>query len=360
MYLLHRFYVALLCMGFALITACNPVPLSVEASDFSINGVKGTSTGAATSTGTGTSTSTTGTSAGKGTSTGLGIGSATGTSTSSAPAVTIDLTTKETCSNLTSLVAKVKLDEGVKISPDPAVARDYTSPVTYTVTEVYGTKVVYTVTVKGKACNDTKTTTVTSTVCKADAISSSGYSLVFKGCNLSNVAEYYDKTECVRENATGLIWQGQTIYGTNELRSSSQLKFNFDDITKLQRTDLSNAGFRVPTQAEVDDANNAIGFKNAVNATSLCGGSNWRLPSTEELINIVKPVVVPANDNPTIDKNWFPNTQPWTYWTSTQDAADANKAWVINFFSGIAHLSTRDCNNSAVCNFHLVRLVRTP
>jgi hypothetical protein len=378
---IHRFYAVLLCLSIALIAACNPVPLSVVASDFSINDVKGTSTSTSTgssstvtgtttgtstntNTSTNTSSSSTSSSASKSTSattsTGATTGTTTGTTTSAEQNVTIDLTSKETCTDFTKLVAKVVLDEGVTISPNPAVARDYTSPITYTVTESYGAKVVYTVTVKGKACDTTKTTTETTTVCKADAISSSGYSLVFKGCNLSNVAEYYDKTECVRENATGLIWQGQTTYGTSALRSSSQLKFNFDDITKLQRTDLSNAGFRVPTQAEVDNANNAIGFKNAVNATNLCGGSNWRLPSTEELINIVKTVVVPANDNPTIDKNWFPNTQPWTYWTSTPDAADDNKAWVINFSSGIAHLSTRDCNNSAVCNFHLVRLVRQP
>lgn len=36
------------CLGFAMITACNPVPLSVVASDFSINGVTGTGTGTGT------------------------------------------------------------------------------------------------------------------------------------------------------------------------------------------------------------------------------------------------------------------------------------------------------------------------
>lgn len=30
------------CLGFTMMTACNPVPLSVVASDFSINGVTGT------------------------------------------------------------------------------------------------------------------------------------------------------------------------------------------------------------------------------------------------------------------------------------------------------------------------------
>ena len=49
-------------------------------------------------------------------------------------------------------MASVQLDESVTISPTPAVARDYTAPVTFTVTEAYGGEVVYNVTVKGKAC----------------------------------------------------------------------------------------------------------------------------------------------------------------------------------------------------------------
>ncbi|MEN9671362.1 MAG: hypothetical protein RL018_1639, partial [Pseudomonadota bacterium] len=66
--------------------------------------------------------------------------------------VTIDLTYTEACTTFSSLVAKVQLDEGVKISPDPSEPRDYSNPVTYTVTELYGLKVVYSVTVKGTVC----------------------------------------------------------------------------------------------------------------------------------------------------------------------------------------------------------------
>ena len=175
MRLFGRFCAILLCLG--LIAACNPVPLSVVASDFSINGVKGT--GAVTATG-------------------------------SAQEVTIDLTSKETCATLTSLVASVQLEEGVTISPAPALARDYTVPVIFTVTEAYGGKVVYNVTVKGKTCA-AKTTTTSSApslvppTCTLATNASTGYSLVFKDCDASNAATYYDKTECVRDNATGLI-----------------------------------------------------------------------------------------------------------------------------------------------------------
>ena len=41
---------------------------------------------------------------------------------------------------------------GASISPDPRVARDYSQPVQFTLTAPDGTKVVYTVTVKGAAC----------------------------------------------------------------------------------------------------------------------------------------------------------------------------------------------------------------
>jgi Domain of unknown function (DUF5011)/Bacterial Ig-like domain (group 2) len=41
---------------------------------------------------------------------------------------------------------------GASISPDPRVARDYSQPVQFTLTAADGTKVVYTVTVKGAAC----------------------------------------------------------------------------------------------------------------------------------------------------------------------------------------------------------------
>jgi hypothetical protein len=41
---------------------------------------------------------------------------------------------------------------GASISPDPRVARDYSQPVQFTLTAQDGTKVVYTVSVKGAAC----------------------------------------------------------------------------------------------------------------------------------------------------------------------------------------------------------------
>jgi Protein of unknown function (DUF1566) len=301
----------LVYLGLVVITACNPVPLSVVASDFSINGVKGT--GAVTVTG-------------------------------SAQEVTIDLTSKETCSTLTSLVASVQLDDGVTISPAPAAARDYSAPVTFTVTETYGGKVVYTVTVKGKACTANTTTTSTPSLvlptCTLATNSSTGYSLVFKACDASNVATYYDKTECVRDNATGLIWEGKTTSGLR----ASQNKYNNLDSTSLLQIPANTVPLTVatparsPTQAEIDAPDNAIGYRNNVNALNLCGFDTWRMPTKDELQNLRLP-----GTSVQIDLIWFPNTNLNGYYaTSTQFGTQAERASVIQFGVGTVDNWLRD------------------
>lgn len=296
----HRFYAVMLSMAFALLTACNPAPLSVVASDFSINGVKGT---------------------------GVGL-----YSTDSVKNVTIDLTSTETCSTLTSLVATVALKDGVKISPDPSVARDYSNPVTFVVTDAYGTKVSYSLTVKGTACaTTTKEAAVDAPTCTVASVGSTGYSLVFQACDADNVATYYAKTECVRDNATGLIWEGKTSSG---LRSVDNKYNNLDNTSLLQiaaNTVPSTTPLpaRSPTQAEIDAPDNAVGYKTNVNALNLCGSSKWRLPTLTEL----QTLRLLAGTTTQIDLDWFATTNFNGYYaTSTQFGAVVERDSVIQFY----------------------------
>lgn len=311
MEIIHRFRTIFFCMAFALLSACNPVPLSVVASDFSINGVKGTGEV---------------------------------TVTASAQEVTIDLTSKESCSTFTSLVASVALDEGVTISPEPAVARDYSDPVTFTVTEKYGGKVAYTVTVKGKACAtntaNTSTTTPALPTCKLAAVGNTGYSLVFKACDANSIATHYDKTECVRDNASGLIWEGKTTSG---LRASQNMYNNLDSTSLLQIAannvpSTTALPARSATQAEIDAPDNSVGYKNNVNALGLCGSTAWRLPTKDELQTLRLPGTTTQ-----IDLNWFPNTNFSGYYaTSTQFGNQAERASVIQFGAGTVDNWLRD------------------
>ena len=286
--------------------------------------------------------------------------------------VTIDLSGLGNCAtNIENMVVGINAN-GASISPDPRTPRDYTNPVAFTLTAPDGTKATYTVTVKGAAClTPTPAPTpapapapapvpITVPACTAAAIGSTGYSLVFKGCSAANVAEYYDKTECVRDNASGLIWQGQTAAGTG-LRANDQYKTNYDSTTALQKWRGTNSGpggaldpvndFIAPTLAEVNASTNSIGFKNAVNATNLCGSGAWRLPTKDELIGIVKPT-----EYPTIDNAWFPNTMDWYYWTSSPLAGYAHIARSVHFFDGYASYELRDFSGYGYSV--LVRLVR--
>ena len=265
---------------------------------------------------------------------------------------------------------------GASISPDPRVARDYSQPVQFTLTAPDGTKAVYTVTVKGAECLTPAAPPVTTpvvppvippvipTACSAAAIGSTGYSLVFKGCSAANVAEYYDKTECVRDNASGLIWQGQTPAGTG-LRANDQYFTNFDSTTELQKWKGINSGpggtvnyaldFVAPTSAEVNATTNSIGYKTAINATNLCGSGAWRLPTKDELLGIVK-----TTEYPTIDNEWFPNTHLYfDYWTSSPHPNYAFYASVVDFNYGYARdYIWRHYDGGGGSEGFLVRLVR--
>ena len=328
MFSLARHRIAISSIAFAALTACggssSPDP-AVVAADFSAYGVKGSVNG---------------------------------------QNISIDLSGQANCSTtVENMVIGINAN-GASISPDPRVARDYSQPVQFTLTAPDGTKVVYTVTVKGAECLPTPTPTPTPapaptptptpTACTAAPTGSTGYSLVFKGCDAANIATYYAKDECVRDNATGLIWQGQTAAGTG-LRANDQYKTNYDSTTELQKYSGTGSVYIAPTQAEVDASTNSIGFKTAVNATNLCGSGAWRLPTKDELLGIVK-----TSEAPTIDNAWFPNTPLYSaYWTSSPYAGYAYYAWGVNFYYGVAYVGYRDGGYGLNYGYYLlVRLVR--
>jgi hypothetical protein len=219
------------------------------------------------------------------------------------------------------------------------VARDYSQPVQFTITAPDGTKVVYTVTVKGNSCGNTPAPAPapTTKTCPTHTYGTTGYELVFKSCDITTGNNlFYDKTECVRDNTTGLIWQGQMPAGSGHLRANDQYKSNFDSTTELQK--WNGLAYVAPTQADLDAPDNSIGFKNAVNGSNLCGSGAWRLPTKDELLGIVK--INPTT--PMIDTDWFLNTHQYgRYWSATPYEGNAWNAWVVRFDNGNAVVDGR-------------------
>jgi Protein of unknown function (DUF1566)/Repeat of unknown function (DUF5648) len=169
--------------------------------------------------------------------------------------------------------------------------------------------------------------------CTPAAQGTTGYGLVFKLCN-GAVAEYYDKTECIKDLATGLIWEGKPATG---YRADNLTYTNYDSTTLPQYDVSTNPSYGLyypANQNDIDAASNSVGFQNTVNVSNLCGSTAWRLPTDVELKSLLK-----TTQTPKIDSLWFPITGGASYWTSTNSMATATSpsyAMFVSFSTGFA------------------------
>jgi Protein of unknown function (DUF1566)/Repeat of unknown function (DUF5648) len=157
---------------------------------------------------------------------------------------------------------------------------------------------------------------------------------------------FYDKTDCVKDVRTGLTWEGKPLTG---LRAFTKVYTNYDSTTALQieATTTPTYTYRAPTQLEVNAANNAIGFKNAVNVSNLCGSNAWRLPTKDELLAIAERTITfnAQGIGQYLDPVWFPvfpgsyyldsSVTPWwfNYATSTPVNGYPHRTWAVCFNS---------------------------
>lgn len=144
---------------------------------------------------------------------------------------------------------------------------------------------------------------------------------------------------CVQDNVSGLVWESKTASGLHAAASTY--------------TWLTSAG------ANGGSAGTAIGgacsgsgcdtekFVAAVNAEATCGFSDWRLPTADELGNIVDAGVSTA---PTI-RPQFANQAAAAYWSASPKAGDSAGAWAVDFNSGAIGAQAKSVANR-------VRLVR--
>lgn len=139
---------------------------------------------------------------------------------------------------------------------------------------------------------------------------------------------------CVQDNITGLMWEVKTADGG--LRDWNKTYTNYS-------ATYNPSGLYGATT-------DASGFVTAVNATNLCGYSDWRLPTVDELQSIVDYGV--AYPGPTIDTTWFPNTQGEVFWSASPSVGYSSVAWYVQFFNGeVYHYYSRSITR-------YVRLVR--
>lgn len=130
----------------------------------------------------------------------------------------------------------------------------------------------------------------------------------------------------VTDTQTGLMWkrcpEGQHWDKSNNACTGEALQLNWQQA--LEQASNTNAGIGEPL-----------------------GYSDWRVPNIKELASLVERTC----QQPTINLNLFPDTQPTSYWTSSPSSVLADSIWILDFTDGLTHTSRKN-------SLSLVRLVR--
>lgn len=136
---------------------------------------------------------------------------------------------------------------------------------------------------------------------------------------------------CVRDNVTGLIWEVKTADGS--LRDQkwtytwydSNLATNGGSAGTVSGSTNCKTTGRCDTEKYVAD----------VNATRLCGYTDWRMPTLKELESLVDyGQNAPSPPASAIDFTYFPNTSTSDFWSASALADYSGGAWGIYFGDG--------------------------
>jgi len=116
---------------------------------------------------------------------------------------------------------------------------------------------------------------------------------------------------CVRDKVTGAMWEVKTDDGG----------------PRDGRARFKNRGNGLPGDASY--------YVQSVNATALCGASDWRLPTRGEMESLVDFSV--GEGGPMIDGLWFPNSASALHWTASSAKVNGGSPayrWAVNFYNG--------------------------
>jgi hypothetical protein len=160
---------------------------------------------------------------------------------------------------------------------------------------------------------------------------------------------------CVRDNVTGLVWEVKTTDGG--LRDQKWLYSWFDSVHNYGgNSGKESGGISCKTIGRCDTEK----YVADVNAIALCGFSDWRMPTVDELLGIVDYGQSKIEGTfPFIDRNYFPNSAGGgaagnRYWTASPygDPNSKDRAWLVYFSDGSTHHAYRNLS------YGRVRLVR--
>lgn len=124
-----------------------------------------------------------------------------------------------------------------------------------------------------------------------------------------------DAAHCVLDNQTGLVWE---------------LKTDDDGVHDKDKTyRWGGRGAEQIGEKFFDDWNALI---DGSNSEKLCGFSDWRVPTIDELKTLVA-----AGANPAIDTSFFPLTLPKPYWSVSAYKNYPEHGQTVHFETGASY-----------------------
>ena len=139
---------------------------------------------------------------------------------------------------------------------------------------------------------------------------------------------------CTLDNVTGLTWEVKTESGLGN-KKNTYTWYNPDEMVNGNEPGLENGGKCKGSNCDTQ------AYIKAINDKSLCGLSDWRLPTKRELLSIVDN----GQFKPAIDTRFFPNTLNLHYWTSSPYPEQEDSAWQVYFLYGEAEPRTKSQSN---------------
>lgn len=176
-------------------------------------------------------------------------------------------------------------------------------------------------------------------------------------------------TSCVRDRASGLVWEGKVDSGKLAWMGRTVSPTGAGTLIETYGPHHeAEPGSRASTDAYSywgdGRRGDAMAYVAQVNATQLCGYTDWRLPTVAELHGLVlldkAPVAwwsSPPLIQPAVDARWLPNTVPGSYLTS--EPHDERRIWCVSFSSGYVFACNRIMEERKSQPL-FVRLVRGP
>jgi len=137
---------------------------------------------------------------------------------------------------------------------------------------------------------------------------------------------------CVKDTGNGLVWENKTSNGgLQDMNHSFSWYQSRPDPNSPLATLISGVanGGRCAGGIACDTQS----YVRVMNARKLCGYSDWRLPTREEMLTLVK--FSNDKESASIDNQFFPNTVPSWYWTASDNKQQSEYAWYVLFRNGI-------------------------